>query len=51
MPPVEKFFLFAINHNGQTFTEEEAKVGIVYSYYNELLGKVFHRQSALIWHS
>jgi hypothetical protein len=36
--------MFAINHNRQTFTEEEAKAGIVYSYYNELLGKVFHRQ-------
>ncbi|XP_066323685.1 uncharacterized protein [Miscanthus floridulus] len=39
-----KNYLFAINHNGQTFSEEEAKAGIVYSYYNELLSKAFHRQ-------
>lgn len=36
--------MFAINHNGQTFSEEEAKAGIVFDYYNELLGKAFIRQ-------
>jgi hypothetical protein len=30
--------LFAINHNGHTFTEEEAKAEIVFSYYDDLLG-------------
>jgi hypothetical protein len=28
-----KNYLFAITHNGQTFSEEEAKAGIVYSFY------------------
>jgi hypothetical protein len=38
-----KNYLFAINHNGQTFSEEEAKTDIVFSYYNELLGTEFPR--------
>lgn len=36
--------MFAINHNGQTFSEEEAKAGIVFDYYNEFLGKAFISQ-------
>lgn len=36
-----KNFLFAITHDGQTFTEEEAKMGIVFQYYNMLLGTPF----------
>jgi hypothetical protein len=36
--------LFAVTHNGQTFSEEEAKADIVFSYYNELLGSAFVRQ-------
>lgn len=35
--------IFAINHEGQCFTEEEAKSGIVYQYYNGLLGTPFSR--------
>jgi hypothetical protein len=38
-----KIYLFALNHNGQTFSEEEAKAGIVYSYYNGLMGTAFQR--------
>lgn len=38
-----KNYLLAISHNGQTFTEEEAKADIVFSYYNEILGKPFQR--------
>lgn len=38
-----KNYLFAINHNGQTFSEEEAKENIVFSYYNDLLGTAFNR--------
>jgi hypothetical protein len=38
-----KNYLFAINHNGKTFSEEEAKTDIVFSYYNELLGTKFPR--------
>lgn len=33
--------MFAINHNGQTFTEEETKADLVYSYYNALLGSPY----------
>lgn len=39
-----KNYLFALTHNGQTFSEEEAKADIVFSYYNELLGSAFVRQ-------
>lgn len=38
-----KNYLLAITHNGQTFTEEEAKADIVFSYYNDLLGTTFIR--------
>jgi hypothetical protein len=38
-----KNYLFAINQNGQTFNKEEAKAGIVFSYYNEQLGTKFPR--------
>jgi hypothetical protein len=37
-----KNYLFAITHNGQTFSEEEAKAGTMYSY-NNLLGTAFSR--------
>jgi hypothetical protein len=33
-----KNYLFATNHNDQTFTEEEAKADIIFCYYNDLLG-------------
>ena len=33
-----KNYLFAVTHDGQTFSEEEAKANIVFSYYNGLLG-------------
>jgi hypothetical protein len=39
-----KNYLFAINHNGQTFSEEEAKANVVFSYYNDLLGTDFVRR-------
>lgn len=39
-----KNYLFAISHNGLTFTEDEAKAGIVFDYYNNLLGKPFARE-------
>lgn len=39
-----KNYMFAVSHNGQTFTEEEAKAGLVYDYYNTLLGSPFIRQ-------
>jgi hypothetical protein len=39
-----KNYFFAISHNGQTFTEEEAKADIVFTYYHGLLGTAFPRQ-------
>jgi hypothetical protein len=42
-----KNYLFAINHNGQMFTEEEAKANIVFSYYNGLLGTRFTREHCI----
>ena len=39
-----KNYLFALSHNGQTFSEEEAKANIVFDYYNALLGTPFTRQ-------
>lgn len=39
-----KNYLFAITHQGHTFSEEEAKAGLVFSYYNDLLGKPFYHQ-------
>jgi len=38
-----KNHLFALLHNGQTFTEDEAKAGIVHSYSKDLLGTPFQR--------
>ena len=35
--------LLTITHEGQTFTEEEAKAGIIHGDYNDLLGKLFSR--------
>jgi hypothetical protein len=42
-----KNYPFAINHNRHTFTEEEAKVEIVFSYYDDLLGTPFARAHRL----
>jgi hypothetical protein len=39
----QKNYLLAISHNGQTFSENEAKADVVYSYYNDLLGTAFVR--------
>jgi hypothetical protein len=38
-----KNYLLAISHNGQTFSGNEAKANVVYSYYNDLLGTAFVR--------
>jgi len=39
-----KNYLLTISHEGQTFSEEEAKVGVVYFYYNAIIGMPFlHR--------
>jgi len=35
--------MLAIQYDGQTFTEDEAKAGAVYSYYNSILGTPFTR--------
>ncbi|WVZ82473.1 hypothetical protein U9M48_029730 [Paspalum notatum var. saurae] len=42
-----KNYLFAINHAGQTFSDEQAKAGIVHSYYSDLLGTPFPRQQRI----
>lgn len=36
-----KNYLFSLQHNGQTFTEEDAKADIVFDYYNSLLGTTY----------
>jgi exonuclease III len=36
-----KNYLFSLQHNGQTFTEEDCKADIVFDYYNSLLGTAF----------
>jgi hypothetical protein len=38
-----KNYLFSLQHNGHTFTEEEAKADIVFAYYDDLLGTSFTR--------
>jgi hypothetical protein len=38
-----KNYLFAIQHDGQTFSEEHAKSEVVFSYYNGILGAPFLR--------
>jgi len=38
-----KNYMFAIVHEGNTFTEEQAKAGIVFNYYNDIIGKPFRR--------
>jgi hypothetical protein len=38
-----KNYFFAVQHDGQTFTEEEAKANIVFTYYQSLLGTGFTR--------
>ena len=35
--------MLAVQHEGQTFSEDEAKAGDVYSYYNSILGMPFTR--------
>lgn len=40
-----KNYMFAIQHGGQNFTEKEAKAGVVFNYYNDLIGSPFDR-----WH-
>jgi hypothetical protein len=35
--------MFAITHDGQTFSEEEAKADVIFSYYNSLLGSGLHQ--------
>jgi hypothetical protein len=42
-----KNYLFAIAHDGHTFTEEEAKAEIVFSYYDAILGVPFARTHRL----
>lgn len=39
-----KNYLFTLTHNGETFSEEDAKADIVFDYYNGLLGTAFTRQ-------
>jgi hypothetical protein len=39
-----KNYLFTVSYDGQTFSEEDAKADIVFSYYNGLLGSTFTRQ-------
>lgn len=42
-----KIYLFAVAHNGHTFTEEEAKAELVFSYYDDILGVPFARTHRL----
>lgn len=42
-----KNFLAGIQHNGQLFTEVEAKEGLVYEYYNTILGTPFNREHTI----
>jgi hypothetical protein len=39
-----KNYLFTVSYDGQTFSEQDAKADIVFSYYNGLLGSAFTRQ-------
>jgi hypothetical protein len=39
-----KNYLFALSHDGHSFSEEEAKADIVFNYYNGLLGTPFTRE-------
>lgn len=45
-----KNYLFAIEHNGHTFTEEQAKANVVHSYYDAILGTPFQRQHRINLH-
>lgn len=38
-----KSYIPTFNHNSRTFTSEEAKSGVVFEYYDALLGRRFHR--------
>jgi hypothetical protein len=38
-----KNYLPLIMHNGRTFSADEAKADLVFSYYNDILGKCFSR--------
>lgn len=42
-----KTYLFALVHNSQTFSEDEAKADVVFSYYNDLLGTAFVRRHCI----
>ena len=42
-----KNFIPAVEHEGQWFSEEEAKADLIFEYYNNILGKLFQRQHAL----
>jgi hypothetical protein len=39
-----KNYLLTITHEGLTFSEEQAKAGVVYSYYNAIIGTPLLRQ-------
>jgi hypothetical protein len=45
-----KNYLFAIQHDGQTFSEEHAKSEVVFSYYNGILGAPSYATIASTWH-
>ena len=38
-----KSYILTISHGGQSFTSDEAKLGVVFDYYDGLLGTRFHR--------
>lgn len=42
-----KNYLFAIAHNGHTFTEEEAKAELVFYYYDDMLGGSVRQDASL----
>jgi hypothetical protein len=42
-----KNFMLAISHEGQTFSKDDAKAGLIYAYYNGILGTPFLRQHRL----
>lgn len=45
-----KNYISAVHHDGQVFTEEEAKSEIVYEYYHQILGRPFTRQHTIDLH-
>lgn len=42
-----KNYLFTIQHDGQTFSEEEAKAEVIYTYYNGIPGTPFQRHHCI----